>query len=327
MSRVLTGKKLVDSVRKRTMCPDDTSIFTDQDILDILNEEMDVQILDKLLTLHEEHLTVHEDVDRDTSGIYDIPYRSIGNKVRDISLQSGNYTYELSQVSIGELSDYSYDIDSSSYLDKFYVESNQIKLISKNRNYDKMRFWYYIRPSVMTLEDNAGTISSIVDNGDDTVTYVLSSLGKEFTLLQEYDIVGKRTPNKIKSWDLTPVSYSSDRTTGSITFNIADIEKTANTIGEIKVGDYICLAEESPVPNIPTELHPVLAQAAAIHILEALGDTEALQNAQVRIQMMTTAIQTLIDDRVELAPKKIKPRHGTLAESLGTSKGRRKGSL
>lgn len=327
MSRVLTGKKLVDSVRKRTMCPDDTSIFTDQDILDILNEEMDVQILEKLLTLHEEHLTVHEDIDRDNSGIYDIPYRSIGNKIRDVSLQNGNYTYELSQVSIGDLSDYSYDVDSSSLTDGFYVESNQIKLINKERNYDKVRFWYYIRPNVMTLEKEAGVISNIAFNDDGTVTYVMSSIGKNFNKNSNYDIVGKRSPNKIKAWDLEPESYNSTNTSGNITFNISDIEKYTNNVNEIKVGDYICLAEQSPVPNIPTELHPVLAQAAAIHILESLGDTEALKNAQARMQMMTQSIQTLIDDRVELAPKKIKPRHGTLSESLGAYRRRRKGTL
>ena len=62
MSRVLTGDRLIDSVRKRTMTPDDTSIFTDQDILDIVNEELDAQVLMDLLALHEEHLTVHIDI-------------------------------------------------------------------------------------------------------------------------------------------------------------------------------------------------------------------------------------------------------------------------
>jgi hypothetical protein len=329
MSRVLTGRKLVDSVRKRTMCPDDTSIFTDQDILEILNEEMDVQILEKLLTLHEEHLTVHEDVDRNEYGIYDIPYRSIGNKIRDVSLQSGNYTYELSQVSIGELSDYSNDIDSSGQTDSFYVESNQIKLINKNRSYDKVRFWYHIRPNVMTLEDESGVISSIINNNDGTITCILSSIGKNFNGTSQFDIVGKRSPNKIKAWDLSiePGNYTSTNKTGSITFNIEDIEKNGINVGEIKVGDYVCLAEQSPVPNIPTELHPVLAQAAAIHILEALGDTEALKNAGARMTVMTNSIQTLIDDRVDFAPKKIKPRHGPLGESLGAYRRRRKGTL
>ena len=126
--------------------------------------------------------------------------------------------------------------------------------------------------------------------------------------------MGKRSPNKIRGYDLTPVSVTTG-TTGSIVFALSDIEDFVN---DIKVGDYVTVAEETPVPNIPTEMHPMLAQATAIHILEALGDTEALSNAEKRMMKMVNSVQTLIDDRVELAPKKIKPRHSTLAQSVGT---------
>lgn len=315
MSRILNGDKIIDSVRKRTMTPDDTSIFTDSDILDIVNEELDVQVLQKLLTLHEDHLTIYIDVPRNEEGEYDIPYRAIGNKVRDIHLISGDITYELSQISLGELPDYSYSIDSNSYLDRFYVESNKIKLVNSTRPYNFVRFYFYVRPNVLTKMEEAGIISAIIDNGDDTVTLTLSQVGRNFTNSVSYDIVGARTPNKIKSFDLIPVDNGVvTGTTGSVTFNKSDME---DILTEIKVGDYITLAEQTPVPNIPTEMHPILAQAAAIHLLEALGDTEALNNAQRRMEMMSTSVQSLVDDRVELAPKKIKPRHGTLAQSLG----------
>ena len=317
MSRILTGNRMIDSVRKRTMVPDDTSIFTDSDILDIINEELDVQILEKLLTLHEEHLTTHIDVPRNDEGIYEIPYRAIGNKIRDISLVNGSgqnaYVYELSQVGIGELPDYTYSKDSNSYLDRFYVEGTEIKLINPSRNYDTVRIYFYMRPSVLTKLDQAGIISSVTNDGTN-VTIGLSQVGKSFTNNVQYDIIGKRTPNKIKGFDLTPVSITTG-TTGTIVFSMDDV---ADFASDIKVGDYISIAEQTPVPNIPTELHPILAQASAIHILEALGDTEALNNAEKRMQKMTASVQTLIDDRVELAPKKIKPRHSTLSQSLGT---------
>lgn len=319
MSRVLTGDRMIDSVRKRTMTPDDTSIFTDQDILDILNEELDVEVLEKLLVLHEEHLTIPIDIPRNDEGVYEIPYRAIGNKIRDIQLISGEITYELSQVSIGELPDYSYNTDSNTYLDKFYVESNKIKLINNNRPYNTIRFYIYLRPNVLTKVEKAGVISPasgdslFVDNEDGTITLVLSQVGKHFTSSNNYDIVGKRTPNKVRKFDLKPLEVITG-TTGSIKFNKSDVE---DILDELQDGDYVTIAEETPVPNIPTEMHPILAQAAAIHILEALGDTEALNNAQRRMDKMTKSVQSLVDDRVELAPKKIKPRHGTLAQSLG----------
>jgi hypothetical protein len=319
MSRVLTGDKLIDSVRKRTMTPDDTTIYTDQDILDIVNEELDVEVLENLLALHEEHLTTHIDVPRNADGVYEIPYRAIGNKLRDVSLKSGSeVVYELTQVSLGELPDYSYSVDSNAYLDKFYVESNKIKLLQPNRNYDSIRFYFYIRPSVLTKVEQAGIISSIVkDENADEITISMSSLGRNFSANCCYDIVGKRTPNKIKAWDLDPIQYVTTGTTGYVKFTLSEL---GDDVDDIIVGDYVTIAEQSPVPNIPTEMHPVLAQAGAIQLLEALGDTEGLTNAQRRLDKMTKAVQSLVDDRVELAPKKIKPRHSTLSQALGSSK-------
>lgn len=315
MAKVLTGDKMVESVRNRTMTPDDTSIFTDDQILDIIDEEMSAQVLDKLITLHGENLTVSVDIPRNDKGSYDIPYRAVGNKLRDVSLVSGSTVFELSQVSIGELPDYSYGEDANSYLDKFYVENNKVKMIQPSRQYDFIRVKYYLSPSYLTKTNKAGTISSIViDQNANTVTLSLSSVGKNFTSTDKYDLVGYQAPNKIKAMDLNPTSLTTG-TTGIIVFSYSDI---SDVVDDLQVGDYVTLAQETPVPNIPTEMHPLLAQAAAVQLLEALGDSEAMANAEKRMMKMSASIQELIDDRVELAPKKIKPRHGTLSAVVGT---------
>lgn len=317
MARIITGDRMVDSVRKRTMCPDDTSIFTDADILDILDEEMNVQVLDKLVRLHGENLTISVDIPRNASGSYSIPNRALGNKLRDVSLLNGNTIYEMSQISIGELPDYSNSQDTYSQLDLFYIENNKIKLVTTTRSYDSIRMRYYLRPNFLTKVEESGIVSSITTNTvAGTITLSMSQIGKNFTSSNKYDIIGKETPNKIKSMDLTAVSLTTGGT-GNIVFNISDI---GEYLDDIEVGDYISLAGETPVPNIPTEMHPLLAQAAAIQLLESLGDTEALQNAVARMDKMVTAVQTLIDARVELAPKKIKPRHGALRSQLGANR-------
>ena len=324
MSRVLTGDKLIESVRNRAMIPNDNSVFNDTNILSILNEELDVQLLDKLLSLHEEHLTVHVDIPRNSDGVYDIPYRAIGNKIRDCSLILGDgNVYELAQISLGELPDYTYDQSSysSSGLDKFYVESNQIKILQPSRSYSSIRIYYYIRPNYITKLDQAGVISAITTT-DTEVTFTFSSFPSKFTESLEYDIVGARTPNKIKAWDLSPISGEVNSSLKYIKFLKSDLE---DTLSDIKVGDYLCKAEESPVPNIPTEMHPVLSQLASIHILESLGDSEALANAERRFEKMNNSVLQLVDDRVELAPKKIKPRHGTLNEARNGFSGRKRG--
>jgi len=310
MAKVLDGDRMIKSVRLRTTLPDDTSIYNDDDILDVVDEEMTVQVLDKLVRLHGENLTISVDIPKNSDNVYDIPYRALGNKLRDVSLVSGQNIYELSQISIGELPDYTFDCDSYGDNDIFYMENNQVKLTSTNRNYESIRVRYYIRPNYLTKLEKAGTVSSVViDENADTVTIGLSQVGKNFTSSDIYDIIQKKTPNKIRKFDLTPTSLTVGTNSGTIVFAYSDMSDVASTV---VVGDYITIAEETPVPNIPTEMHPMLAQAAAVHILESQTDTEALRNAEKRLDKMVTAVQTLIDNRVELAPKKIKPRNGVL---------------
>jgi len=85
MTRILNGNAMINSVRKRTFCPSDTSVFTDVDILEIVDEEMQVQVLEKLQVLHGDNLTTTIDITRDGSGSYNMPCRALGNKLRDVS--------------------------------------------------------------------------------------------------------------------------------------------------------------------------------------------------------------------------------------------------
>lgn len=309
MPRYLTGNSLVSSVRKRAMIPDDTKVYEDDDILAVLNEEMDALLLDKILILHEEHLTTHVDYDINNTGIYDIPHRAVGNKVRDVVIIDNGQHIETFQISISELSNYKYG-NETLYRPYFYVESNQIKFISKNLSGQKIRIYYYLRPNLITKENRAAKISSILHTPSQ-VTITLTDVPKSFSVSKKYDIIGKDSPNKIKYMDLSP------NTSSNFSLNNVIFDKTTSLdFSELSVGDFLSFAEESPVPNIPTELHPYLAQLAAVNILESIGDTEGLANAERKLRKMEDSLMNLIDNRVELAPKKIKVRHGCLRESL-----------
>ena len=319
MARILTGNKMINSVRKRTFVPDDTSVFTDDDILEIIDEEMNVQVLEKLQILHGDNLTVTIDIPRSEDGSYRMPDRALGNKLRDVSIVQGQRLYELAQISVGSLPDYNNGNFAEYDMNLFYIENNKIKVINNARAYDSIRMRFYIRPNVLTKLDQAGIINSIVvDKSANTLTLGLSQVGRNFTSTKQYDIVASRSPNKIQAYGLDAVSVSTG-STGIVVFNLDDVTDHADLI----VGDYVTLAGETPVPNIPTEMHPLLAQAAAVNILESLGDTEALQNANARMDKMSRSVQVLIDNRVELAPKKIRPRNGVLANGRNGRRGNR----
>lgn len=310
MSRILNSTKLVESVRKRAMIPTDTSVYTDQDILDIINEEMDIGLLPTLLSLNEEHLVNYIEYNTDSNTArFKIPYRAIANKLRDVAyVDSTNGIYEMSRISLEELSDYR--SSRTTYNENvFYVEGDEIVLVDNNLGtYEKIRMYYYLRPNTIVKQNEVGTITAI-DRTAGVIT--LSNFPDSFNSIPEMDFINSKTPNNTYSYDVVPTSINS--TTKTVTFSPENIPV------DLSVGDFLCVKEQSPVPQIPTEMHPVLAQMAAVHILEALGDSEGLRNALTRLEQMKTATMSIVDDRVEGAPQKIKPRNGTLVNAVGNS--------
>lgn len=92
-------------------------------------------------------------------------------------------------------------------------------------------------------------------------------------------------------------------------------------IANIQIGDYVCAANECIIPQIPPDLHNALAERTAARILAAIGDAEGLQAANAKLQEIEVRQGTILDDRVEGAPKKITARHSLLRYGkMGTRK-------
>jgi len=314
MSRVLTTTKLIKSVRQRAFVPKEDAVYNDQAIIDILNEQIDTMLLPKLMSINEEYLVVSESItteaDKDR---YAIPYRAVGNKLRDVSFRDGggNY-YEMSRISLEEVSDYRWN-NASNASDLFYIQNNEVVLVSsRSSDYEFLDMFFYLRPNVIVKNDLCATITSIdTDNG----VITLSSFPSAFADEPLFDFIGAKTPNKIFDYDVAVTSVN--RSAKTVLFDPALLPS------ELSVGDYVTVAEESCVPNFPTEYHPLLAQMAAVFILEAMGDTEGLQNAVRKLSTMETGILQMTNDRVEGAPQKVNPRHTTLVD--GCTRGRFRG--
>ena len=320
MSRPLIASKLIKSVRDRALIPTDSSTYQDEDILNILNEEVTQGLLSTIMTLNEEHLVTYKDFTATTTlsdiGIK-IPERAVGNKLRDIAYLRGKNVYEVSRISLEELSDYRNSQEDYN-IDLCYMEGDTVKFVSNVLSADSIRLYFYMTPNEIVSEDECGKVFSIVDNGDDTTTITLSSFPDNFTNLPTMDLVSSKVPNKIVNYDILPISVNKNSKTVTLSTDAIPLS--------LSVGDYVCEQFTSPFLNMPSEMHPLLAQRAAVFVLEALGDTEGLKNAMMRLDKMEKAIQTILEDRIEGAPQKINPRHSPLKQTIGVgSKGSRKG--
>ncbi len=160
-------------------------------------------------------------------------------------------------------------------------------------------------PVAVTVAGNAGNWQLGIDCKDISV----SSIPDNFNNNAYFDFTLHTSPNKIMYYDVPVILI--DQTTNTISFPYAMIDG-------IQVGNHITVAEETIVPNIPTELHPILAQRVAIACLEAMGDEQAKQSAERKLANMERDAGTFLDNRVEGAVQKIKSRHSPLVNTLNT---------
>jgi len=145
--------------------------------------------------------------------------------------------------------------------------------------------------------------------GIDVKTIAFTKTPSIFSVDERFDIVQHVSPNKIIHYDIP--ANSLDQVSHTISF-------PASLVPNIVRGDYITLAEETIVPNIPTELHPLLAQRVAIACLEAMGDEANKVSAERKLREMEMNANTFLDNRVEGAQVKIKSKNSPLTSTLNT---------
>jgi hypothetical protein len=163
-----------------------------------------------------------------------------------------------------------------------------------------------------SVEFNTSSIGAITGNFGAALSVkrlTLSALPATFLQNNFFDFVQNVSPNKI-------IHY--DRRFNAINQVSKQISFIATDIPDVIVGSYITLAEETFVPNIPTELHPILAQRVAVSCLEAMGDEQNKQSAERKLAAMEKDAGTFLDNRVEGAMQKIKARHSPLVNTLNT---------
>lgn len=302
-----TSDELIKSVKARAFIPATQSTFKDEDFLRFGNEETNIGMVPEILKSHEDYFLWTEVIPFQT-GItkYTIPYRAIGNKVRDVSYQDNNGNLrEMTRIGVGDLAAWQYGNNGSAEAYAFYVQNNQICLvpdtITVNANTGSLKITYYIRPNSLVLLKDVAVITAI---DRDTGIINLSNIPETYSQSKKYDLVKVKSPHRCTNIEVTPLSLNT--TSKTITLALADISN------ELEVGDHVCLATETAIPQIPSDFHVVLAHRIAARCLEALGDMEGLQAANQKLAEMQVQMQPMMDDRVDDAPRRISIRHSIL---------------
>lgn len=308
MSSYMNSDELIESVKRRAFIPRTQSTFQNEDFLKFADEEMSMGLVPTILRMHEDYLLYSEEVTvTPNQKRYPIPYRAVGNKLREISFKDGNGNiYEMTRITIDDLPYFNYGNINRPYA--FYISNNEVVLVPEKSTLSvgtKLVMSYYMRPNSLVMLDKVAPITAI-----DRTTGIIqvSNVPANYNISRLFDFISVKSPNKTLAFDTSVVSINPLSKTITMTPSLIP--------ASLSVGDHICLAEQSAIPQVPSDLHVLLAQRVAARCLDAMGDTEGLQSAYQKLAELDAQAQALIDNRVDGAPLKVVNRHNTLRSGV-----------
>ena len=280
---VYTTSSLLSAVRRRGSIPTTTNssnVNSTASLLELATEEFHNTLLPLIMSTREEWY-----VFADTQAItanksnYRINSRAAGLVSRDLLLKKDSTQESLGPVQREFITD-----TSTGSPQGYYLEHNDVVLYpTPNTTTGTLVMPIYLRPSTLVATTACAVITAI-DTGAGTVT--VASIPSAWTTSDEFDFVNKKSPYEPHAIDQTSTLISGT----TMTFS--------SLPSDLVVGDYVTLADETCLPQLPREFQSVLAQLVVVRALEALGDREGSKQAYANYQSLQESALKLITPRV-----------------------------
>lgn len=294
-----TTDSLIPKLRLLPLMPAVQALFTDDNLVTIMDFEMGSKILPLIDNQTEEYFVRIQDIPYLTSQThFALPPRATADKLRSVSFRdnAGN------EVRIPRLrpEDIMSNVNATGLainpaLWGFYLQDNLIVLYLSSVNggsnaFPFLRLRFVRMPSTLVEEAACGQITAISGNA-----ITVNAVPSTFTTTATYDIVAN-TPQMF-------VSKGDDLTVTSIIGNVitfTSLPVVPSTLPGPQIGDWVCLAMQSPIPQIPFKPgFELLLQLSAAKCLEIHGDTEGFNVAMSQAADMKNYFISVITPRVD----------------------------
>lgn len=280
-----TTADLISSIKSKALIPSNQSTYTATDLLQLADEEIHTGLLPLILATREEYLKAYKDFAVGTSDYY-VPERAIGESVSDVVRVVNSREYPITRLEPEEAHLYQDEL-------AYFLRDNRI--VFTQTPTETIRVHYSKRPSHLIETTSCGKVTA-VSGADITLDQVPST----FTTSLAYDVVSPSAPRTSRAMDASISAINSL----VVTFTSAP--------SGIAVGDYVCLAGQSPVVGIPYDLIPVLVRRVVVAVLDGLGDDEAMKRAQAKLNEAEAGVAKLLEPRVEKSLHKISNLHSVM---------------
>lgn len=282
----------LNSVRQRGSIPTTTNtnnVNNTTNLLALATEELHIKLLPLIMSVRAEfYVTSISYAITASQSEYAVPPRSSGMTLRDVQIITGTDVKSLREMQPEEVA-----TTATGTPQAYYFEHQNVVLYpTPNTTTGTLKLKYYIRPGRLAATGDCAQITTI-DSGTSTVT--VSAVPSTWAVGTSCDMVAGTTPHQFRATESAiTVLAGSDVTFTSLPTGLA-------------VGDWLSPADYSPIPQVPFEFQPVLAQMTVVKALEALGDREGGAAALKDLATIQAYALQLVTPRNHGEPKKVVP--------------------
>lgn len=297
---IKTTDELLDSIKLRTMAPTSQNTFTDARLLVLMSQELRSYVVPKIISVREDFFLAYKDVpvtaDREQ---YPIVERAVGNSLKAVTFVDSNGKerpiYRTDVKSIKRF-------DTTGTPHQFMLMGDNIRVLpAANVDGGFIRQYYFRSSSDLVKTSSTSKIISIAKGATTTVYTVNTDISGNVAVDGLIDFQSAKSPFQLWEHDVVVQAI----TLSTITVNNSEVAD-ASDVSRVAVGDYICLAQETNIPQIPVDYHTLLIQRVCVKIYEAINDARKLTLAKADLKEMEHDLFKLIKSRVESQPRKIK---------------------
>jgi hypothetical protein len=281
---IITTANLVSMCSKMAALSSNQANLATSDFLNFANL-IQQNLASEILAAREEFLLYQDSVTvtANTANIR-IPYRALNGVVRHLWFQdtaSPANIYRLWAREIENIEDYSPSTTGTP--DGFYVLGNSIVLLPSPSISGTLQIAYPFRPNQLVDSSTCTTVSTVTNTTSTSLT--VPNVPSNFVSGGTFDIIDNLSGNGVIYYD-------------QVGFISGTLMTFSNLLPNIATGMWVAQANQSPVPMLPEEAHPLLLESTIMRIEIIRGNAQRIKNSAALIQDARRSFDLLLDNRI-----------------------------
>jgi hypothetical protein len=273
---MITSDDLIESVTRGASIPIYQPRFSREAILALADEEIGSRIVPLIKSLRQDYFLFQQSQTTVANqSNYQIPHRAIGGTVLDLTYDS----HSLKHINPSQAT-----LAASGDPHSFFFLQDSVVLYPTPSSAKTLLFTYELAPGKL-VETSACAQAS----AKSSTSITSSSIPSSFLANIEVDFI----KGNGQCASLSLESQVSNVSSTTVDF-AADIIPSS-----FEVGDWVCLAGESCVLQIPKETRPLLALAVQARIFEAIGDENMIQLTDRKLKEKLEQVKSVLTPRIK----------------------------